>query len=71
VPNFRGTIDYAFAIKHQAKKGSYKSTSAAAFCTHHRLNRTRTRLFENPEIDDKRVMRLDLTRAVEVGRGSR
>ena len=63
--------DFAFAIKHHGKGGTYKRISAAAFCTHHRLKYTRTKLFENPEIDDEGIMRLDLKNAIEVGRGSR
>jgi hypothetical protein len=63
--------DNAFAVKHHGTKGSYQRISAAAFCTHHRLKYGRTLLFEKAEIDDEGVMRLDLTKATEVSRGSR
>jgi len=61
----------AFIVKHHGKGGNYKRISAAAFCSHLRLKYKRTLLFEEPEIDDKGVMRLDLTKVIEIGRGAR
>jgi hypothetical protein len=63
--------DNAFVIKHHGKGGNYKRVSAAAFCSQFRLKYPRTMLFEDPEIDNEGIMRLDLTKALEVSRGAR
>lgn len=61
----------AFVIKHHGKGGNYKRISAAAFCSQFRLKYSRTLLFENAEIDDDGIMRLDLNKSLEVSRGAR
>ncbi len=61
----------AFSVKHHGKGGSYKRISAAAFCRHFRLKTAETVLFEEIDVDNEGIMKLDLARVTRVGRGSR
>jgi hypothetical protein len=45
--------------------------AAAAFCHHFRIKPTSTLLFQNVDIDNERVMHLDLMNTVTVTRGAR
>ena len=61
----------AFAIKHHGKAGNYKRISAAAFCQHLRLRYPGTMIFNNVDLDDDGVLRLDMTSMITVSRGAR
>ena len=62
--------DNAFPVK--PRKGSrYHVIRAAAFCTHLGIKVDRTMLFNNVEIDNEGVMKLELKTATNVSRGAR
>lgn len=61
----------AFVVKHHGSGGSYKRISAAAFCRHFRIDTRDTVLFEEPDLDNDGVMRLDRARTIRVTRGAR
>lgn len=60
----------AFPIK--PKKGSrLRVIRAAAFCTHVGINVDRTMLFNDVDIDNEGVMRLEIAKATNISRGAR
>jgi hypothetical protein len=50
---------------------SYKRIAVAAFCQHFPIKPTSTLLFQNVDIDNARVMHLDLMNTTTVTRGAR
>lgn len=51
--------------------GKYKIIRAAAFCQHHRIQRSGTLLFQDVQVEQGNIMALDLRTAVNVTRGAR
>jgi hypothetical protein len=60
----------AFPLKDK-KGASHRMINAGAFCTHFGIRVEGTVLFQRPFIDRDGTLELDLTKTINVGRGSR
>jgi len=60
-----------FPVVDHARRGKYRRINAAAFCREFRIRFDRTVLFHAAALDKDKVLHLDLTQTVAVGRGAR
>ena len=61
----------AFKIVPHGKNGTYRRICASSFCRHLRIKPRETVVFNNPDLDDKGRLVLDLDSTTVIGRGSR
>lgn len=67
----RPDAENTFPLVDHARRGKYRRINAAAFCRQFRIRVDRTVLFHAAALDKHKVLHLDLTQTVAVGRGAR